>query len=149
MVGSEELAEGLARMEEEVAVAVGEVRLPIEDAVKDRFGRVYDPVRGWVRPKDVIERVGCRDIPVDGETGVRLYDDRLTPLYRPIVWRDPVGAKVDDRKTRLLLTSTGALLCGVLNHWGRWLVPGFGVVDPIAYAEIKRPKDEEIPWARG
>jgi len=155
MVGeASEVSEGLAAIEaevKEVAGAVGEVEGPRAGLVKvsreaggvEVRGPLYswDPVKGMVK----LARQPLREVP-EGEEGVALYGGDLTPLYKAVVWRDPSRAKCDDRKVRLMLTSTGALVTGVLNHWGKWLVAGYGVVDPVAYAEVSRPKPEDMPW---
>lgn|SRR5215469_2056188 len=111
---------------------------------------------------EVVEKVEVIPLASEGEVGDMVWDPvrgrhrKLAPWEpRPVKegyeapvlrWRDPQGAKPDDHRVRLMLSPTGVLVCGVLNRWGKWLVPGIGVVDPIAYAEVKVPGADDMPW---
>jgi hypothetical protein len=95
---------------------------------------VWDPVKGTHRKRAPWERAALE------------RKERSGAETKELLWRDPARARYDDKRVRLMMTATGALVTGVYNHWGKWLVAGYGVVDPVAYAEISRPRPEDMPW---
>lgn len=96
-----------------------------EDPIAEPIGggMVWDPVRGAHEPGVVERRV-----------------------REPLTWRDPSKAKVNDQRSRVVMTATGVFLVARLNHWRKWVAVGVGVVDPVCYAEIPVPEADDCPW---
>lgn len=100
-----------------------EAEVPVAEPIRD--GLVWDPVSGVHGPAVVERRV-----------------------REPLLWRDPGKAKVDDQRSRVVMTGTGVFLVARLNHWRKWVAQGVGVVDPVCYAEIPLPEADDVPWFR-
>jgi hypothetical protein len=133
MPGRLELPEPSPSESAAAGIAVPLLPLAEEGVVGDL---VWDPVKGTHRKRAPWERAQLE----------RQQAARGLAETHELLWRDPAKARYDDKRVRLMLTATGALVTGVFNHWGKWLVAGYGVVDPIAYAEIRKPRPEDMPW---